>query len=534
MKLIQKLIYPLLLIITITGYCDTSSLDLSTYSDQVQKVIEKAQRSFKGKKFEEALHYYEELVNAEPKLPISYIGIGDASAKLGDYPRAITAFQHALKLMTDLQQADRFALEPTVQAKLASAYHRNKQLDAADEFFQKAVKGAGENVPVNWYVALGQIETERGNLEQARRYYIVAVQLSPETTAAFNNFGHVLLKLNRIDEADAVFRQALALDKSLASASYGRGVVAAKRGEFIVAKNYYKQAIQETPNEPIFHKSLADILDKLGDSEAAESSRSRYRKTLAEIYRQQAHQFIQKQQGQPALELLQKAIDIEETYIPALIDYAYVKMQMDELVPAKQTYHRVLKLEPTSRQTLLHLGMIEARLGNRNAAESHLQTLIKHDPNYMDTYSQLAKIRETSGDLIGAVNAYTMGIQHQPSWAPGYWWRGLIYQKQGKSNKAETDFRSAIQHAPDIPYPKDALASLLAIENRKLPEALTLAEEAVAIDQRPTHNATLAYVYYRLERYDDAQRVINNAYTQDPKHPYIINIRTQILQSRAK
>ena len=61
--------------------------------------------------------------------------------------------------------------------------------------------------PVAWYVALGQIETERGNLEQARRYYIVAVQLHPETTAAYNNLGHVLLKLNRIDEADAVFRE---------------------------------------------------------------------------------------------------------------------------------------------------------------------------------------------------------------------------------------------------------------------------------------------------------------------------------------
>ena len=64
-----------------------------------------------------------------------------------------------------------------VQAKLAAAYHRNKDLDEADTWFQKAVKGAGEDAPAAWYVALGQIETERGNLEQARRDYIVAVQL---------------------------------------------------------------------------------------------------------------------------------------------------------------------------------------------------------------------------------------------------------------------------------------------------------------------------------------------------------------------
>ena len=31
---------------------------------------------------------------------------------------------------------------------------------------------------------------------------------------------------------------------------------------------------------------------------------------------------------------------------------------------------------------------------------------------------------------------------------------------------AETDFRRAIRLAPDVPFPKEALASLLAWENR--------------------------------------------------------------------
>ncbi len=302
-----------------------------------------------------------------------------------------------------------------MQAKLATAYHRNKQLDAADEWFQKAVKGAGENAPVTWYVALGQIETERDNLEQARRYYIVAVQLSPETTAAYNNLGHVLLKLNRIDEADAVFREALVLDKALASAAFGRGEVAARRGEPVVARRFYEQAIQATPHEPIFHKALAEVLTQLGDNKGANAAHLRYKQTLAEVYRRQAHRFIEKQQGRRALELLQKALETDAAYIPALKDYAYVQMQLDELASAKQAYQRVLKLEPTSRQALLHLGMIAAKFGNSTEAESHFLTLIKHEPDFMDTYSQLANLREASGDLAGAENAFTMGLQHEPT-----------------------------------------------------------------------------------------------------------------------
>lgn len=526
----QKFIYTIFLICAAAVFGDVQQWDKSTYPKKVQEQLDEAQQAFKKKKFAEALRLYQTIGNNVPTFLTAHIGEGDSAAKLGNYPIAIDAFQRAIKLISEMNYAKRISFEPTVQAKLATAYHRNKQLDEADTLFQQAIKGAGESTPVTWYIALAQIETERGNLEKARRYYIVAVQLYPDTPAAFNNLGHVLLKLNRIDEADAVFRQALILNKTLASAAYGRGEVAAKRKQFLVAKRFFEQVIQQSPNEPIFHKSLADVLDQLKDTGEAKRARSRYKQTLAEVYRRQAHEYIEKQQGEPALALLTKALEVDAAYIPALKDYAYVKMQMKELVAAKQTYLRVLELEPTSRQALLHLGRIAAQFGNKGEAESHYIKLIQHEPDFMETYSQLAKLRETSNNLDGAENALTMGIQHQPTWAPGYWWRGQIYQKLGNSTKAEADFRRAIQLAPDVPFPKDALAALLANENRSLDEAQTLAESAIAIDNRPTHIATLALVYYRLNRTTDAQREIRKAFSQNPKNPYVLQIRSEILQ----
>ena len=510
---------------------DVLRADVTDYPETFQQRLKDAQRAFQAEQWEEALRLYRHLAEEAPELPIVYIGEGDAAAKLKDYPAAITAFQHALeRLATEQQTGIAIArLQSVVQAKLATAYHRNKQLDAADMWFQKAVKGAGEETPAAWYVALGQIETERGNLEQARRYYIVAVQLHPDTTAAYNNLGHVLLKLNRIDEADAVLREALVQDKTLASAAFGRGEVAVKRGQLSVAQRFYEHAVREAPQEPTFHKSLADTLRDMGNVEKAEAAEARYRRTLAERYLRQAHWFIEQRQLQRALEPLKKALEADRTFAPALKDYAYVQMQLGEWGSAKQMYQRVLTMEPTSRQALLHLGMIEVKLGNRQAAAAHYLTLIKHEPDYMDAYVQLANLREMSGDLAAAEQTFTMGIQHEPRWAPGYLWRGKIYQKQGASDKAETDFRQAIRLAPDVPFPKEALASLLAAENRMLAEARTLAEAAVVGDKRPVHRATLAFVYYRLNRISDAQREIEAAFAEAPKHPYILKIRSQIL-----
>ena len=507
--------------------------DITESPKKFQKQLKDAERAFQAEEWHEALRLYQALAKTTPDFPIVYIGEGDAAVKLKDYPTAITAFQHALRLLLTHPQGDITIsrLQLTVQGKLAAAYHRNKQLDEADMWFQKAVKSAGEDAPVAWYLALGQIETERGNLEQARRYYIVAVQLHPETTAAYNNLGHVLLKLNRIDEADAVFREALTQDKTLASAAFGRGEVGARREQFAVAQRFYERAIRYAPEEPIFYKSLANVLRKIGNNGEAEVAEARYRRTLAEHYRRQAHWFIEKKQPQNALPTLQKAFETDETFIPALKDYAYVQMQLGKFAGAKQAYQRVLTTEPTSRQALLHLGMIEARLGNQTAAVSRYHSLIQHEPDFMDTYVQLANLHEKLRDLDASVNALTMGIQHEPRWAPGYLWRGKIYQKQNESSMAETDFRRAIQLAPDVPFPKEALASLLATENRKLTEALTLAESAVKSDDQPTHRATLAFVYYRLNRISDAHREIEKAFGQASKHPYILKIRSEILKT---
>lgn len=522
-----------LVMLLLTFVVSASGDDIADSSKAFQKRLKDAQHAFQTEEWHEALRLYQALVKQAPEFPIAYIGEGDAAARLKDYPTAITAFQRALQLLSTQPQGDITIsrLQLTVQGKLAAAYHRNKQLDAADMWFQKAVKGAGEDAPVAWYVALGQIETERGNLEQARRYYIVAVQLHPDTTAAYNNLGHVLLKLNRIDEADAVFREALTQDETLASAAFGRGEVGARRGQFAVAQRFYERAIRHAPDEPLSYKSLAEVLRNIGNNREAEAIEVRYRRILAERYRRQAHWFIENGQPQRALTPLQKAIEVDETFTSALKDYAYVQMQLGKFTEAKQWYQRVLTIEANSRQALLHLGMIEARLGNQTAAVSHYLALIQHEPDFMDSYVQLANLHEKSGDLQASVNALTMGIQHEPTWAPGYLWRGKIYQKQNEPSMAEADFRRAIQLAPDVPFPKEALASLLAIENRGLTEALTLAEIVVESDDQPTHRATLAFVYYRLNRIPEARREIETAFAQAPKHPYILRIRSEILKA---
>ncbi len=511
-------------------YSNEGSIAELTETQQGQ--LEAAQQAFAAGAWEDALRLYQAVAAAAPDRPLVHIGVADSAVRLQDYDTAIDAYNRALARLSAYPQGDRtrHQLQITLQAKLAAAYHRDKQLDAADTWFQTAVKGAGDAAPVAWYVALGQIATERGNLEEARRYYIVAVQLDPETTAAYNNLGHVLLKLNRLDEADAVFRAALAQDSTLASAAFGRGEAHARRRQHADAERFYRRAIKHAPNEPIFHKSLAALLRDIGNTAAAAAAERHYRRTLADRYREQAHRRIEEGDLQRAAAALQKAIETDSTRIAALKDYAYVQMRLRNLHAARQSYQQVLVVQPTSRQALLHLGLIAAELGDKDAAAAHYDTLIRHDPDFMESYVQLANLHEANNDLDAAAAALTAGLQHEPTWAPGYLWRGKIYQKQHRGDRAETDFRQAIRLAPDVPFPKAALARLLATENRALKEALPFAAAAVEAAPHPEHRATLALIYYRLNRHTEARLEIAAALAEAPENRYLLRVQAEILK----
>lgn len=492
-----------------------------------------AERAYQSGQWEEALRLYERLAEAFPQIPPALMGLAMSAAKLGDYPRAIAAFHRAVKLRPDA---------PGIQGELADAYRRNNQLDEADKWYQRAIKMASGNAPVSWYIGLGIIETERGNFEQARRYYITAVQLHPDATAAYHNLGGVLLKLNRLDEADAAFRASLEQKDNkpgltlnevkgniMALALFGRGQVAAQRHDFYAARDFYTRAAELDPGEHAFHYALAQVLFRLGDPEGGQSAHARYRRARAEAYLREAHQLLNREQWKEALARLQKAVEVDSTFMRALGDRAYVQMRLGEFDAAKQAFEQVLKADPNSLQARFYLGSIEVEMGNLESAESIFLRLIQQAPDFPDSYPQLARVREMKGDLAGAEAAFDMGLQRGPEWAPGYWWRGQIRRKRGDTAGAESDFRRAMQLAPEVAFPRDSLSQLLAEEGRNLDEALNLAKSVVAEDPSPEYRATLALVYHRLHDTEAAQREIERAYQDAPDSPYIRTLREKIL-----
>jgi tetratricopeptide (TPR) repeat protein len=177
--------------------------------------------------FAGALSSGERAVAVAPRSAAAHGVLGDAALELGQYERAVAAFQDMIDLRPDLASYSR----------VAYARELHGDLPGAMEAMQLAVNaGAPRTEGANWArVQLGHLHFLSGDLEGAELQYGQALQLLPD-------YVHALA---------------------------GQGRVAAARGDLAGAIQRYTRALELTPL-PEFAIALGDLYRATGDLPAAQ------------------------------------------------------------------------------------------------------------------------------------------------------------------------------------------------------------------------------------------------------------------------
>lgn len=155
-------------------------------------------------------------------------------------------------------------------------------------------------------------------------------------------------------------------------------------------------------------------------------------------------------------------------------------------------------------------GGFTAARGKPQDAIPILEQAEKLDPKLALGYQYLGFAEYLDGKRSEALADFTRAIALNPKNALTRFLRAYLSSSQpgaiGNDKQMEEDLRTAIAVSPEFAPPYGVLAVYLEVQGQNLPEALALAQKAVALEPGDaSYEMNLAQVLARMERYDEAR-----------------------------
>jgi eukaryotic-like serine/threonine-protein kinase len=147
-----------------------------------------------------ALPFYERAVELDPNFALAYVVMAATYANLNEVGRSAENARKAYELREKVSERERFSIEASYYLNATGELEKAAQ---AYELWQQSYPR--DDVP---YVGLGFIYANLGNWEKVLQDARAAMRLEPNDWANYSNLGTCYTSLNRLDEAEAVYKHA--------------------------------------------------------------------------------------------------------------------------------------------------------------------------------------------------------------------------------------------------------------------------------------------------------------------------------------
>ncbi|MDP9412120.1 MAG: tetratricopeptide repeat protein, partial [Actinomycetota bacterium] len=308
------------------------------------------------------------------------------------------------------------------------------------------------------YLEQGETLASEGLIEEALSRFEQALEAAPENPEVIEAVGRALLNLDRLEEAEASFLDALELDPEWVAPRMGLAMVALRRDEPFKIVHHLERAIEADPGHPDAYVELGRYYGFMGEPALAKATFERWTKRLpedADMLINAGLTLFDAADYAESLEFFEKAIEVAS----------------DE--------------------------------GQRSGAQTFRA-------NALDMLGRYAE----------AVAAYQRVIAETPDWWEAHANLGICHARNGHPERAEAAFRRGLTDCPGSPEIRDELAAHLLAQRRNLSEALTLSEEAVALGRDEIrHLITLGEARLALEDEAGAAEAYEAVLALDPENP---------------
>jgi Flp pilus assembly protein TadD len=144
---------------------------------------------------------------------------------------------------------------------------------------------------------LGHLQLQQGNRDAAINSYEKAAQLNPSDCESLSDLGLAYLEIERVSDAERVYKWCLATGEEYAGAHNGLGLVSIRKQDLPSARTHFEKAVELDPELWEAQLNLGRAYKILGDTKRA---RATFEAFLAKAPRAEFSELIPKLQEEVA------------------------------------------------------------------------------------------------------------------------------------------------------------------------------------------------------------------------------------------
>lgn len=346
-----------------------------------------------------------------------------------------------------------------------------------------------------------------------------------------------------------------------------------RQGDLAAAKEIYRTACQDDPDNPDIHHALAVIAaqsDRLTEAQSHLKNALTLKPNDCRLLNSLGNIFNRQKDWGNARSAFDQAIKQDPTYAPAYAGLGLCLMQQSKLGIAHRAFEKAITLNPYDIQSYYNDGLVYCQEQQWEKAIKRLNTVTTQQPNFLPALSQLgtcyqqidqwdnaekilrhcAELKPDDADIMHrlgqsflhqhklaeAIAAFEHSIIQAPHHTQVYLDLGIATLKSGDPDKALTYFMRQLEIQPDAQCLYNIGVILMYQERHR--EAIQYLERATELD--PTHVDTwlnLGALYLKCRQLDQAIKQYHHAHTLDPKNAetsYILHaLKGQEIPTRA-
>ncbi|XP_048240770.1 protein O-mannosyl-transferase TMTC4-like [Haliotis rufescens] len=189
---------------------------------------------------------------------------------------------------------------------------------------------------------------------------------------------------------------------------------------------------------------------------------------------------------------------------------------------AEELLESAVRISPSDAVSWLNLGVVRIGLHKMGPAEDSFLEALRHRRKYPGCLFNLGNLYKYQGRHTEAINAWQNATQMSPTYTGAWKHTLMLLHDLGKYGRAIEVGKEALKVLPDE---ADLVINLANVYTKveKFKEGERLLQAAIKGNKNPLLHHSLGMLYYRWEKYEEAEKAMLRAKQLSPSDPLILN-----------